>query len=187
MRFTIETESDSYEDALRTVRAAYGKPQPEHKSCPPTRCSGPGISSGSGWTGIGGVHRWGLPLAPGPVRRRVDEILESVGATAYGDVPVGRLSSGEQQRLRIAQALASDPRILLCDEPLLSLDLQHQRIVTTLVDRRRRSAGTAVVFVLYLAPGGFRIGPPDEVMTTAALPDLYGTPTRPPFTITPTG
>ncbi|MEU3299658.1 metal ABC transporter ATP-binding protein [Streptomyces sp. NPDC006678] len=134
-------------------------------------------------------HRWGLPLAPGQTRRRVDDILESVGATSYADVPVGRLSGGEQQRVRIAQALATDPRILLCDEPLLSLDPQHQRIVTTLVDQRRHSAGTAVVFVtheinpvlglvdrvLYLAPGGFRIGSPDEVMTTAALSDLYGT------------
>ncbi|MEU4063120.1 ATP-binding cassette domain-containing protein [Streptomyces wedmorensis] len=134
-------------------------------------------------------HRWGLPLAPGRIRRRVDDILEAVGATPYANLPVGRLSGGEQQRVRIAQALATDPRILLCDEPLLSLDLQHQRTVTTLVDRRRRSAGTAVVFVtheinpvlglvdrvLYLAPGGFRIGPPDEVMTTVALSELYGT------------
>ncbi|MET9323342.1 metal ABC transporter ATP-binding protein [Streptomyces sp. NPDC003038] len=134
-------------------------------------------------------HRWGVSPAPGAIRRRVDEILDSVGALPYADVPVGRLSGGEQQRVRIAQALATDPRILLCDEPLLSLDLQHQRTVTALVDRRRRSAGTAVVFVtheinpvlglvdrvLYLAPGGFRIGPPDEVMTTATLSQLYGT------------
>ncbi|MER7661548.1 ATP-binding cassette domain-containing protein [Streptomyces sp. NPDC096193] len=134
-------------------------------------------------------HRWGLPLAPGAARRRVDELLESVGASSYGDVAVGRLSGGEQQRVRIAQALATDPQILLCDEPLLSLDLQHQRTVTTLVDHRRRSAGTAVIFVtheinpvlglvdrvLYLAPGGFRVGPPDEVMTTASLSELYGT------------
>ncbi|MGW7088964.1 metal ABC transporter ATP-binding protein [Streptomyces sp. NPDC054871] len=134
-------------------------------------------------------HRWGLPRSPGEVRRIVDAVLESVGAAPYGNVPLGRLSGGEQQRVRIAQALATDPRILLCDEPLLSLDLQHQRTVTALVDQRRRSAGTAVVFVtheinpvlglvdrvLYLAPGGFRIGPPDEVMTTEALSDLYGT------------
>ncbi|MFI1936004.1 metal ABC transporter ATP-binding protein [Streptomyces purpureus] len=134
-------------------------------------------------------HRWGLPLTPGTAHRRVDELLESVGATSYADVPVGRLSGGEQQRVRIAQALATDPRILLCDEPLLSLDLQHQRTVTALVDRRRRTAGTAVVFVtheinpvlglvdrvLYLARGGHRIGPPDEVMTTSALSRLYGT------------
>ncbi|MFJ8668409.1 metal ABC transporter ATP-binding protein [Streptomyces sp. NPDC093600] len=134
-------------------------------------------------------HRWGLPLAPGAVRRRVEKLLESVGALPYADTPVGLLSGGEQQRLRIAQALANDPRILLCDEPLLSLDPQHQRTVTALVDRRRRAADTAVVFVtheinpvlglvdrvLYLAPGGFRIGPPDEVMTTATLSRLYGT------------
>lgn len=134
-------------------------------------------------------HRWGLSLAPRASRRRVDDILASVGATPYADVPVGRLSGGEQQRVRIAQALATDPRILLCDEPLLSLDLQHQRTVTTLVDRRRSSADTAVVFVtheinpvlglvdrvLYLAQGGFRIGPPDEVMTSSSLSQLYGT------------
>ncbi|MEV8017566.1 metal ABC transporter ATP-binding protein [Streptomyces sp. NPDC086554] len=134
-------------------------------------------------------HRWGLRLARRTVRRRVDDILASVGATPYADVPVGRLSGGEQQRIRIAQALATDPRILLCDEPLLSLDLQHQRTVTALVDRRRRSANTAIVFVtheinpvlglvdrvLYLAQGGFRIGPPEEVMTSATLSRLYGT------------
>ncbi|KPC62693.1 metal ABC transporter ATP-binding protein [Streptomyces chattanoogensis] len=134
-------------------------------------------------------HLWGLPLTRPAVRRRVDDLLASVGATCYADVPVGRLSGGERQRVRIAQALATDPRILLCDEPLLSLDLQHQRTVVTLVERRLRAAETAVVFVtheinpvlglvdriLYLAGGGFRIGPPDEVMTSAALSELYGT------------
>ncbi|MFD0163256.1 metal ABC transporter ATP-binding protein [Streptomyces decoyicus] len=134
-------------------------------------------------------HRWGLPLARRTVHRRVDELLAAVGATAYADVPVGRLSGGEQQRVRVAQALATDPRILLCDEPLLSLDLHHQRTLTGLVEERRRSAGTAVVFVtheinpvlglvdrvLYLARGGYRIGPPDEVMTSSTLSELYGT------------
>ncbi|MET8678126.1 metal ABC transporter ATP-binding protein [Streptomyces sp. NPDC004647] len=134
-------------------------------------------------------HRWGLPLARPAIRRRVDDILASVGATPYADVPVGRLSGGEQQRVRIAQALATEPRILLCDEPLLSLDPQHQRTVTSLVEQRRRSADTAVVFVtheinpvlglvdrvLYLARGGYRIGPPDDVMTSTTLSELYGT------------
>ncbi|UUU20194.1 metal ABC transporter ATP-binding protein [Streptomyces sp. DSM 40750] len=128
-------------------------------------------------------------LRTGAVRRRVDEVLESVGAAAYADVPVGLLSGGERQRVRIGQALATDPRILLCDEPLLSLDLHHQRAVTELVDARRRSHGTAVVFVtheinpvlglvdrvLYLARGGYRVGSPDEVLTSQALSQLYGT------------
>jgi zinc/manganese transport system ATP-binding protein len=139
--------------------------------------------------GIDG-HRWGLPLGGARIRRRVEELLRSVGATEYADTPLGLLSGGEQQRLRVAQALATDPRILLCDEPLLSLDLNHQQAVAALVDERRRSQGTAVVFatheinpilhmvdrVLYLAGGQFRIGPPEEVMTSRVLSDLYGSP-----------
>ena len=138
--------------------------------------------------GIDG-HRWGLPLPRRAVRERVDELLAAVGATSYGDVPVGLLSGGEQQRVRIAQAVATDPALLLCDEPLLSLDLAHQRTVTRLIDERRRAAGTAVLFVtheinpvlpmvdrvLYLVDGRFRIGPPAEVMTSAVLSELYRT------------
>ncbi|CAM5608589.1 ABC transporter ATP-binding protein OS=Streptomyces aurantiogriseus OX=66870 GN=GCM10010251_26490 PE=4 SV=1 [Streptomyces aurantiogriseus] len=138
--------------------------------------------------GIDG-HGFGPRLRTGAVRRRVDEVLEAVGAASYADVPVGLLSGGERQRVRIGQALATDPRILLCDEPLLSLDLHHQRAVTELVDARRRSHGTTVVFVtheinpvlglvdrvLYLARGGFRAGAPDEVLTSEALSRLYGT------------
>ncbi|GHH01074.1 metal ABC transporter ATP-binding protein [Streptomyces lanatus] len=138
--------------------------------------------------GIDG-HRFGPRPRTAAVRRRVDEILASVGAAPYADVPVGLLSGGERQRVRIGQALATDPRILLCDEPLLSLDLHHQRAVAELVDARRRSHGTAVIFVtheinpvlglvdrvLYLARGGHRVGTPEEVLTSEALTRLYGT------------
>lgn len=135
-------------------------------------------------------HRLGLGLrGRADRRRRVGAALESVGATRYADAPVGRLSGGEQQRLRVAQALVGDPTVLLCDEPLLSLDLAHQRVVTRLVDQRRRSANTAVLFVtheinpvlplvdrvLYLVDGRFRIGTPEEVMTSEALSELYRT------------
>ncbi|GHH85539.1 metal ABC transporter ATP-binding protein [Streptomyces capitiformicae] len=134
-------------------------------------------------------HRFGPRPGVDGVRRRVDEVLRAVGAMAYADVPVGLLSGGERQRVRIGQALAADPRLLLCDEPLLSLDPHHQRAVTELVDARRRSHGTAVVFVtheinpvlgladrvLYLARGGFRVGTPKEVFTSDALSQLYGT------------
>ncbi|EMY33277.1 ABC transporter [Arthrobacter crystallopoietes BAB-32] len=134
-------------------------------------------------------HRWGFRLSGRPFRKRVDELLDLVGASAYADVPVGLLSGGEQQRLRAAQALATDPKVLLCDEPLLSLDLHHQQAVSSLIDGQRRRKNTAVVFVtheinpiidyvdrvLYLAGGQFRVGTPEEVMTTAVLSDMYGT------------
>jgi zinc/manganese transport system ATP-binding protein len=139
--------------------------------------------------GIDG-HHWGWRPPKRGTRAHVQEILRSVGADGYADVPLGQLSGGEQQRVRIAQALATDPRILLCDEPLLTLDLNHQRAVTALIDQRRRSHDTAVVFVtheinpilglvdrvLYLAGGRFRTGTPQQVMTSPVLSDLYGTP-----------
>ena len=139
--------------------------------------------------GVNG-HRFGPPLPRRADRERVDELLESVGATGYANQPVGTLSGGEQQRLRVGQALAGDPVLLLCDEPLLSLDLHHQRAVSELIDQRRRSHGTAVVFVthdvnpvldvvdriLYLAGGRFRQGTPAEVLRSDVLSELYGTP-----------
>jgi zinc/manganese transport system ATP-binding protein len=133
-------------------------------------------------------HRWGLRLGAARVNRRIDELLELVGATDYAKVPVGQLSGGEQQRLRVAQALAAEPKVLLCDEPLLSLDLHHQQAVSALINRQCREQDSAVVFVtheinpiidyvdrvLYLAGGRFRVGTPEEVMTTEVLSDLYG-------------
>ena len=98
--------------------------------------------------GIDG-HRWGPRRARPDERRRVESALADVGAAAFADVPLHLLSGGELQRVRVAQALATDPRLLLCDEPLLSLDAEHQRIVAGLVDRRRREHGTAVVFVTH--------------------------------------
>ena len=139
--------------------------------------------------GVNG-HRFGVPTLPHSVRSKVDELIASVGATEYASQPIGSLSGGEQQRLRVAQSLADDPVLLLCDEPLLSLDLQHQRGVSELIDARRREHNTAVVFVthdvnpilrmvdriLYLAGGKFAVGTPDEVLRSEVLSELYGTP-----------
>ena len=60
----------------------------------------------------------------------------------FADRPVGVLSGGEQQRLRVGQALADDPALLLCDEPLTSLDLANQQAVIGLIDRHRTRART---------------------------------------------
>jgi zinc/manganese transport system ATP-binding protein len=136
-------------------------------------------------------HRWGIGLRGMRARRaRVDRALDAVRAHDFADAPVGRLSGGEQQRLRVAQALISDPEVLLCDEPLLSLDPASQQVVSSLIDERRRERNTAVLFVtheinpvlplvdriLYLVDGRFRIGRPDEVMTAQTLSELYRAP-----------
>ncbi|MFJ2835425.1 MULTISPECIES: metal ABC transporter ATP-binding protein [Nocardia] len=135
-------------------------------------------------------HRWGLGWRGRKERaRKIEAAVAAVGAQRFAHAPLDTLSGGEQQRLRVAQALVGDPAVLLCDEPLLSLDLANQRLVAELVDKRRREHDTAVLFVtheinpilpmvdrvLYLVDGEFRIGTPDEVMTSATLSELYGT------------
>lgn len=134
-------------------------------------------------------HRFGFGRLDTQAKARIERTLDAVGASAYGDAAIGRLSGGEQQRLRIAQALVAEPALILADEPLLSLDLAYQQAITGLLDEHRRRAGTPVIFVthdvnpvlryvdrvLYLAPGDWAIGAPDDVLTSATLSRLYGT------------
>jgi zinc/manganese transport system ATP-binding protein len=176
------------EVAGRTVRSgssAVGYVPQQHRADPLTPMRARDFVA-QGLTG----HRWGTGLPSASRRRTVANALTAVGASRYADVPIGLLSGGEQQRVRIAQALVTDPSLLLCDEPLLSLDLPSQRTVTALVDRRRREQGTAVLFVtheinpvlpyvdrvLYLAGGRFRIGSVDEVLTSETLSALFDAP-----------
>ncbi|MFY2790750.1 metal ABC transporter ATP-binding protein [Rhodococcus sp. KRD162] len=141
---------------------------------------------GLGWDG----HRWGMGLRGMRQRKEtVQRAIDQVDANSFAGAPVGSMSGGEQQRLRIAQALVGDPSVLLCDEPLLSLDLANQSLVSSLIDRRRREHDTAVLFVtheinpilplvdriVYIVDGRFRIGTPEEVMTTEVLSELYRT------------
>jgi len=132
-------------------------------------------------------HRWGFGRPDRAASRRVEEAVRSVDAQEYADAPVGRLSGGEQQRLRIAQALVGDPRLLLCDEPLAHLDLRHQREITGLVGAWQRDTGRTVLFVthdinpilpvvdrvLFVVRGRWAAGTPDEVLTSERLSDLY--------------
>ncbi|WP_102141656.1 metal ABC transporter ATP-binding protein [Mycobacterium hubeiense] len=136
-------------------------------------------------------HRWGMATVRGRSAKRaaVQRALGQVNGGALADVSVGVMSGGELQRMRIAQALATDPALLLCDEPLLNLDPANARLVAALINARRREAGTAVLFVtheinpvlpyvdrvLYLVDGRFRLGSVEDVMTSATLSELYGT------------
>ncbi|HEX5308327.1 MAG TPA: ATP-binding cassette domain-containing protein [Solirubrobacteraceae bacterium] len=141
--------------------------------------------------------RWGVPLPFGPggggrraARVRVREAIELVGASAYARRPLGELSGGEQQRILIAQALVREPRLLMLDEPLDSLDLPNQTVVTALLRRICDERQVAVLLVahdvnpllahidqaIYLARGRALQGSVDEVIEPERLSKLYGAP-----------
>jgi zinc/manganese transport system ATP-binding protein len=133
--------------------------------------------------------RWGLPLRRS-ASERIDEVLELVGATGYARRPIGRLSGGEQQRLLIAQALVSQPRLLILDEPLDSLDLPNQSAVAALLERICRQEQVTVLLVahdvnpllsyldrvVYFGAGQAVVGAPQQVITAETLSRLYGVP-----------
>ena len=135
-------------------------------------------------------HRFGFALPSRKAKARVEHILGCIDGFELAKKPIGELSGGELQRLRVGQAVIGEPDLILADEPLSALDLQQQKIVAELLDRERREHDAAVIFVthdvnpilsmvdrvLYLANGQFRIGTPDEVLTSAVLSELYGTP-----------
>lgn len=133
-------------------------------------------------------HRWGFPLPSKSRRQKVDEVLRAVDALSFAEAPVGRLSGGEQQRLLIAHALLTEPKVLLLDEPLSNLDIRSAHEVVRLVSRISKSQGIAVLLVahdmnplldfmdkiVYLAGGNAAIGSIDEVIQNNVLSRLYG-------------
>ena len=135
-------------------------------------------------------HKWGFGPASAAERRAVDEALEAVGASAYADQPVGLLSGGEQQRLLIAQALLTNPRLLLLDEPLASLDVKSQHEIVHLVEDIRRARNMTILLVahdlnsmlemlngiVFILDGKVVAGSVDQVVRSDVLSRLYDTP-----------
>ncbi len=135
-------------------------------------------------------HRWGLPHADSKTRADVERVLDLVGGRQLAERPLSELSGGERQRLLLAQCLLGNPKLLLLDEPLISLDPHHQKSVVELVRRVQQELGIAVLFsahelnpllhaldrVLYLGSGVAALGTVDEVITRPVLSRLYGSP-----------
>jgi zinc/manganese transport system ATP-binding protein len=132
-------------------------------------------------------HRLGVPLRSRHRRETVDRMLEQVDAAHLADARVGTLSGGEQQRVLIAHALVSEPKLLLLDEPLASLDLGAGQEVVRLLDRICKQQRIAVLIsahdmnpllpvmdrIVYIAGGRIASGSTDEVVRSEVLSALY--------------
>jgi putative ABC transport system ATP-binding protein len=78
-------------------------------------------------------------------KKRIPELLEAVGLADRMDHFPAQLSGGQQQRVALARALATDPGLLLADEPTGSLDLATGRQILQLVQRLNRDGRTVVM------------------------------------------
>ncbi len=129
----------------------------------------------------------GIPRPSKARRAAVEEMIEAVDAGSFADSRLGSLSGGEQQRILIAHALISRPRLLLLDEPLANLDLRSAKEVVDLLARIAHEQQIAVLLsahemnallpvldqIIYIADGRAVSGPPSEVVTSEVLTRLY--------------
>ncbi len=133
-------------------------------------------------------HRLGFGFPSRQRRELVRAALADVGADGYADARVGELSGGEQQRVLIAHALISRPKLLLLDEPLANLDLRSEQEIVAVLGKLAGEHGISVLLsahdmnpllgvmdrIVYVANGHAASGPTDEVVTSAGLTRLYG-------------
>ena len=146
----------------------------------------------TGWDFVASAalgRRFGFAALDKASRREIDRALDEVGARELARRSVGEMSGGERQRVLLSQALLGRPRLLLLDEPLISLDPTHQKNVVEIARRISDDLKIAVLFsahelnplvnaidrVLYLGGGAAVIGPVEEVVSGPVLSRLYGT------------
>ena len=137
-----------------------------------------------------GTQVRGAPsMSKGERRRRVDEALAFVEATAYADKPLWQLSGGQKQRIFVARALALKPQLLLLDEPTVGVDARGQDLLLQWIVNWRKQNHMTVVLVSHdigviapladtLACLNVRVhyhGQPDR-LTGEAIEQAYGCP-----------
>ncbi len=135
-------------------------------------------------------NRFGFSLSSREEKKKAMDVLESVGAAELAHKALSELSGGELQRIYLAEALVSNPEMLLLDEPLASLDIKRTKDLVELMSKvvKSRNVTTFLVAhdinplihfldkVIYIANGKVATGTAAEVLTSKRLTELYGTP-----------
>lgn len=82
-------------------------------------------------------------------KERVDELLELVGLTGFGEKYPSQLSGGQKQRVGIARALAANPALLLCDEATSALDPESTSSILSLLTDINRKLGLTIIIITH--------------------------------------
>ena len=134
-------------------------------------------------------QRWGFHLSSKSEREKALRALAAVGAADLALKPLNALSGGELQRIFLAEALVSDPDMLLLDEPLSNLDIRRADELVQLVNRVVRSRNVTALLVahdinpllpyldqvIYVANSKVATGAAKDVLTSERLSALYDT------------
>ena len=135
----------------------------------------------------------GLLRRPSPVDREIVRAsLRAVGLADLHDAPFNSLSGGQKQRVLIARALASEPTVLILDEPTNGMDLPSRSATLTLIKRLHEQGGLTVILVTHLLDDvahlvksiglldqqRFLVGDVETVLTEANLSAMYQMPIR---------
>jgi iron(III) transport system ATP-binding protein len=102
-------------------------------------------------------------------RRRIDEVLASVGLERRGDARPAQLSGGERQRVALARAIVTRPRILLMDEPLANLDPHLRDALVGELKHLQRRLGLTVLYVTHSREEAFALGDDGAVIRAGRI------------------
>ena len=114
-------------------------------------------------------------LPKNEIKRRVDEILETVKITQYADRLPERLSGGQQQRVALARAIVIHPQVLLMDEPLSNLDAKLRIEMRSVIHDIQRQVGITTVYVTHDQEEALAISDRIAVMNKGVIQQI-GTP-----------
>jgi len=135
-------------------------------------------------------RRWAFGRSTAAQRRQVAQALAAVEASEIAGRRLSTLSGGQRQRIALAKALVAQPKLLILDEPLASLDLHSQRDIVALLARLHAELAVTILVVahdlnpllpvldsaIYLLDGHPHYAPIHDVVDEELLTHLYGTP-----------